>query len=74
MRLFLILLGLAIGGFATFCYVYLIGFGCGMGPTGCNSDLIQLYFRHIFNPEGWIYLTVMAVAAVILIAGLRHRS
>lgn len=74
MRLVLIVLALVIGGVATFCYTYLVGFGCGMSPNGCTSSLLQLYFRHIFDPEGGVYLLVMLLAVTILIAGLRHRN
>ncbi|MCB5411233.1 hypothetical protein [Pseudogemmobacter faecipullorum] len=73
MGLFLIVVGLIVGGLATFAYVYLIGFGCGMNTTGCKSDLIYLYFRHLFFEEGLIYLTVMAFAVMLLIGGFMVR-
>jgi len=73
MAIFLIVMGLAVGGMATFGFVYMVGLGCGMGPTGCRSSLISLYFRHLFDPEGIVYLMIMAVSAAVLIAGIRLR-
>ncbi|RRH68854.1 hypothetical protein [Falsigemmobacter faecalis] len=73
MNMLLIIFGLIIAGLGTLGFVDLIGFGCGMGTTGCRSTLWGRYFRHLPDPEGLVCLVIMAIAVALVLGGFSAR-
>lgn len=68
------ILGLALCGLATAVYDYLIHFACVMDPDGCSDPSISLYFRHLVQEEGIVYMIVMIIGFSLVGSGLRLRQ